>query len=326
VIALGIAALASTCASLVLAAGAAQAANVTVGSPLTAEFGGTLGSVPTGTWANLIVNQPGANATSPVSGVIVNWRMTGNYSAGKPFELRVLEPAGSGQYTGAGTSGQVIPTGGPQTFAANLPIKAGDLIGINVNDGYVGAAGVPGSHVVDWFPALPDGTALVPPYFSPDTEVGFNAEVQPPPGIEAVIPNAGSIGGGLHVGIGGHDFTGASSVKFGALPAAAFTVESERNISAVAPPTVTPGNVDITVTTPAGASPAVAADRFTYVACVVPKLKGKTLKAAKKKLNRAMCKLGKVKGQKSKQATVEKQKPKPGKTLPSSSKVDLTLG
>jgi beta-lactam-binding protein with PASTA domain len=73
--------------------------------------------------------------------------------------------------------------------------------------------------------------------------------------------------------------------------------------------------VDPSVTTPAGTSPVVAADTFVYVACVGPKLKGKTLKAAKKKLQKAECKLGKVKGKNSKKAKVKEQKPKPGRSF-----------
>ena len=48
-------------------------------------------------------------------------------------------------------------------------------------------------------------------------------------------------------------------------------------------------------------------DRFEYEACVVPKLKGKTLKAARKALKKADCKLGKVKGK----GKVVSQNPKP---------------
>ena len=62
--------------------------------------------------------------------------------------------------------------------------------------------------------------------------------------------------------------------------------------------------------------------------CVVPKLAGKKLKAAKKKLKLADCKLGKVtkkKGATAKTGKVEKQSPKPGKVLASGSKVKVTL-
>src|SRR5262249_51430249 len=56
--------------------------------------------------------------------------------------------------------------------------------------------------------------------------------------------------------------------------------------------------------------------------CTVPKIKGKTLKKAKKKLRKRSCKLGKVKGH---GTNVKKQKPKPGTLLPAGSKVKVTL-
>jgi hypothetical protein len=63
--------------------------------------------------------------------------------------------------------------------------------------------------------------------------------------------------------------------------------------------------------------------------CVVPKLNGKKLKAAKKKLKAADCTIGKVtkkKGATSKSGKVEKQSPKAGKALAPGSKVKVTLG
>jgi PASTA domain len=60
-----------------------------------------------------------------------------------------------------------------------------------------------------------------------------------------------------------------------------------------------------------------------FDACVVPKLKGKTLKKAKKKLKRGKCRLGKVKGSGDE---VVKQRPKPGKVLAVKHKVKVTLG
>ncbi|MBV9311387.1 MAG: PASTA domain-containing protein [Solirubrobacterales bacterium] len=65
---------------------------------------------------------------------------------------------------------------------------------------------------------------------------------------------------------------------------------------------------------------------FSVKKCVVPRLKGKTLKKAKKALKRAHCKLGKVTGRKRKHGHVKKQKPKPGKVLAAGSKVSIKLG
>lgn len=61
----------------------------------------------------------------------------------------------------------------------------------------------------------------------------------------------------------------------------------------------------------------------------MPKLKGKKLKAAKKMLRAADCRVGKVKkleGASAKTGKVVKQKPKPGKVLAPESKVSVKLG
>jgi hypothetical protein len=58
--------------------------------------------------------------------------------------------------------------------------------------------------------------------------------------------------------------------------------------------------------------------------CVVPNLKGKTLKAAKKALKKASCTLGTVNGLRT--GTVKSQKPGPGKTLKPGAKVNVRLG
>ena len=65
------------------------------------------------------------------------------------------------------------------------------------------------------------------------------------------------------------------------------------------PPTSSPGAVEVAVTTPGGQSISTASDRFTYIACVVPMLKGKTLKKARKRTKANDCRLGKVKGPRS---------------------------
>jgi len=61
--------------------------------------------------------------------------------------------------------------------------------------------------------------------------------------------------------------------------------------------------------------------------CVVPKLKGKTLRAAKRALGSAHCRSGKVtrKFSKVKKGRVISQRPRPGKHLPAGTKVSLAL-
>jgi hypothetical protein len=72
----------------------------------------------------------------------------------------------------------------------------------------------------------------------------------------------------------------------------------------------------------AAAGPAAVAARV----CVVPKLRGFKLKASRKKLKRAGCRLGKVRGKKSRSARVKKQSAKPRTVLPLDSRVSVKLG
>ena len=173
--------LAGAAACALWAASSAEAATVTVGSPMTMPATGTSLCGAACTWANTALGESGANVTSPISGTIVRWRLAGG-STGGPFELRVIRPAGGGLYTGAGTSSPAQPVGsGVQTFlTTNLPIQAGDLIGIDEPRG----SGVPRftpptSTLSAWSPALPDGTtAMAPSSTYPGYESLFNADVE----------------------------------------------------------------------------------------------------------------------------------------------------
>jgi len=63
--------------------------------------------------------------------------------------------------------------------------------------------------------------------------------------------------------------------------------------------------------------------------CKVPKVVGLTLAKAKAKIRKAHCGVGKIKkkvSSRKKKGRVLSQKPKPGKTLPAGSKVNLTVG
>ncbi len=83
------------------------------------------------------------------------------------------------------------------------------------------------------------------------------------PGISMLSPKKGPAGGGTTVTITGHDFTGATTVRFGANEATSFSVESSTTISAVAPKG-TVGKVPVFVATPAGLSAETNKGRFTY--------------------------------------------------------------
>ncbi len=319
-------AIASVTSLAILATASAQASTITIGSVLPP------GSTPTEfgavqTFFNTALPEKGANLVSPVNGAIVRWRMQG--AEGGPFFLRVLRPNGSGGYSAMGTSNPATPSGaGLQTFSTNLPIHAGDLIGVDPSNptDKIGVTDVAGASFGFVFPPPFDGATVAPSGTVSGKEVELSAEVQPAPAVGSLEPDFGPVAGGTSVKITGTDFNAASAVKFGSVPATGFTVESDTQITAIAPRSVKVGAVDVTVTTLAGTSPTVRADRFYYEGCAVPKLKGKTLKAARKALRRADCKLGKVKRREGKPGKVLKQSPKPGKVLRSGSKVSVTVG
>lgn len=326
---IGLLAVTVTSALALLVAPAVQAATVTVGSVLPPGSAATeFGQVQT--LFNTALPEKGANLTSPVSGAIVRWRLQG--AEGGPFYLRVLRPNGSGGYTAVGTSNPATPSGsGLQTFAANLPIQAGDLIGVDPSNGTdkVGVAEAAGANYGFIFPPPFDNSTVAPSGSVSGKEVLVSAEVQPAPTVTAIDPDSGPVAGGTVVKITGTDFTAASAVKFGDLPAAAFTVESDTQISATAPRSKVVDAVDVTVTTLAGTSAATRVDRFSYEGCVVPKLAGKKLRIARRTIGRADCKLGKVTrrtARPSKRGKVIAQSPKPHKVLAAGTKVNITLG
>jgi hypothetical protein len=187
-------------ASLALCGGA-EAATVTVGSPLTADFGGTANGGEL-TYRNAALNEPGANVASPHDGTVVRWRMAGSYSGG-PFQLVVLRSAGDETFEAVAASAQEMPDGSnSQTFSTSLPIRVGDTIGLNAAPGsFTGDAYAPGSEFNVFVPELlPGGPAQKRTGISTDAELGFNADVEyatppvigpppPPPVAHCLVPS-----------------------------------------------------------------------------------------------------------------------------------------
>jgi hypothetical protein len=310
-------------------AGAAQASVISIGSVLPKEPTATeFGRVQT--LFNTALPEPGATLSSPVNGAIVRWRVQG--ASGGPFFLRVLHPNGKGGYEAAGTSGGATPADeGLQTFSTNLKVKAGDLIGVdptNAGD-KIGIAEASGAKYETIFPPPFEGSVVAPSETVSGKEVELSAEIQPEPEVTLVSPPFGPVTGGTVVTVTGKNFTNASEVRFGAT-ATPFTVDSDTEITTTAPKAVRPGQVDVAVTTFAGTNPNTHFDDYVYMACVVPRIKNRTLKVAKAQLRRAGCKLGHVKKvnapKPKKVGKVLKQAPRPGKVLAPGSRVRIQLG
>jgi len=311
-----------------VAAVAAQATTVTVGSVMPPTFTSTPFE-GVRTQFNTTLPETGANLASPVNGAIVRWKVAG--AVGGPFTLRVLHPNGAGAFTATASSQAVKPNGtGIETFSTQLPIRSGDLIAVDSANGTdeIGVATVAGAGY-GIFSAPPfEGATNAPAITKSGAEIELSAEVQPAPAITAVSPDYGSVNGGEKVTITGTNLNGANSVMFGETPAASFTVVNEEKITAVVPQRLKTGNVDIVATTLAGESPTSRADQYTYRGCTVPKLSGKQLSGAKVALRVAGCKLGKVsmvKGPAKKRGKVVHQSRPAGKVLASGATIAVKL-
>ena len=95
------------------------------------------------------------------------------------------------------------------------------------------------------------------------------------PAVTGVSPAGGAATGGTAVTITGTNLGSVATVKFGSVAAAGFLVNSQTQITAVAPAEAA-GTVDVTVSAPTGASATSTADDFTYAQ---PSLAGATIAA-----------------------------------------------
>lgn len=171
-----------TLAALLLVAPAAGAVT-TIGSNLSGTANDAFGCNSTCTIVQTSVST--GSAASPVSGVVVRWRIKTN-GAGGPFGLRVALPSMSGMRIGAGSSGLVMATtAGINEFATRMPILAGDNIGLSItqateasNVRYKPGLMTPGASAMYFQPELPEGQAATPTV-NDGTEVFFNADIEP---------------------------------------------------------------------------------------------------------------------------------------------------
>lgn len=277
----------------------------------------------------------GASYVVPAAGVLTSWSTNARAAAGQFLAFKVYRPAGPGSYLVVAADGpRSLSPGVVNTFPVNIPVQPGDVIGLFV------PAATALTATDCWFrTAIPadrvgwrEGNASIGGALTLEGEEGevrlnVSASLLPPPVVSGISPAEGSIAGGTSVTVTGANFGSVTGVSFGATPATSFAAGSEGQITAVAPASKTVTKVPITVTTVAGT--AASPQTFAYEGCVVPKLKGKSLRAAKKRAKKADCGIGKVKLTKeatAKSGEVVKQKPKPGKVLVPGTKVNVTLG
>jgi hypothetical protein len=182
-------ALAASFAVLLLAASVAPAwAVVTIGSNLARAPNSAANYSPRPTFSNVSLasdrRAPGG-ISSPVNGTVVRWRIRVGDST-RVTNFRIIRPLGGGSFTGGGTSLSVTPpTGATTTYAAQLPIRIGDNIGLDCCDPGVFEPDaeffVTGNAAVrnEWQPRLADGGAGRAPLRTNAYEVALNADIDP---------------------------------------------------------------------------------------------------------------------------------------------------
>jgi hypothetical protein len=200
-----------------LAAPATASATVTIGSNLGRApqlslscFGGPC------TFALSALDNPvfaaTGGVTAPVNGTVTTWRIrAGGGTTATAF--RVVRPLGGGLFTGAGTSATVTPpASGTTAYSTQIPIKTGDLIGINCCDEVTGSYfRISDGDTHQWFaPGLADGGAGEPPDDN-EGELLVNADIEPTSAftvngvqrskhgkllVTATLPNPGTLAAG----------------------------------------------------------------------------------------------------------------------------------
>jgi hypothetical protein len=114
----------------------------------------------------------------PFDGTVTSFSVNSG-SSSNTVELRVLRPASGGQFTGAGTSPAEPLSGGVSTFAVSLPVKAGDVLGLdNASDALLFDNTDPTAVTAYYeLPPLADGSTAAPNHRS-DYRLLLSATVQ----------------------------------------------------------------------------------------------------------------------------------------------------
>lgn len=185
------------------------------------------------------------------------------YTEQPPPTIQYLQP----RATSAAGGGVVGIRGVGFTDATRVEFGAGnDAISFSVYDdqnilAVAPPAPGPNTSVVNVFVTTPEGTTVA--------SSASHAYYTGPPTVSSLQPRRGSTTGGTTVTIDGSRLGGVTSVRFGGVEATSFTVESNRRVTAVAPPHVA-GSAPVTVTTLNGTSAASLASLFTYDAPGAP--------------------------------------------------------
>ncbi|MFE9324952.1 IPT/TIG domain-containing protein [Nocardia sp. NPDC052278] len=160
----------------------------------------------------------------------------------------------------------ISPTSGPTTGGTSVTITGTGFTGpTTVRFGTTATTFTLDSptQITAIAPAGSVGTVQVTVTTSAGTSNGVPYTYLAVPALSGISPSQGSTAGGTTVTLTGSGLTGVTAVNFGGTPATSFTVNSDAQITAVAPAGT--GFVSVTVTGPGGTSNPV-----TYIYVVVP--------------------------------------------------------
>lgn len=136
---------ASLTAAALVATGAPAAGSVTIGQlapgspPTSALCGGSSNdflqpTVTSGT-PYVVPALPPAGALT-----ITSWSTNASADAGQRWAMKIFRPIAGSTYVVVGHDSRVLNPGALNTFATNVPVRPGDVLGLNENDGTSAAA------------------------------------------------------------------------------------------------------------------------------------------------------------------------------------------
>lgn len=172
-------------AAVALGASGEASAATTIGSNLSVPAGASAIDC-TGTGGCTLTNAtlaPSSTAagglSAPSDGVVVRWRIRIG-SSSSAITPRILRPTGGATFTGAGTGSAVTPAANQiSTFETRLPIKAGDLFGIDQAGSSFNRVAVAGSSYARWAsPLLADAGPARSPTSTGALELLINADIE----------------------------------------------------------------------------------------------------------------------------------------------------
>jgi hypothetical protein len=130
----------------------------------------------------------------PFDGTITSFAINSG-STGGTVSLRILRPASGGRFTGAGTSAPVTIAGGVQSATTSLPVRTGDLIGLENNSGAIlfDVGTLTTFTAYYQLPALGDGASAAPNNIRKDRRLLLSAVLTytPPKGGGDAGPSGG---------------------------------------------------------------------------------------------------------------------------------------